>query len=195
MWWIHWGRWLRGQGEQRALQCRMCCLCRRPGAFEPKLKWHWDGSNSPYPEYNQVMMAPVVGRILDTNGDGRIDETDAPILVFSTFTKSQGYDGQATLRVVNGVTGMDIYSIRDAAVSSMGGIVLADIDGDGIPEIVTLTRTYQAVAFRNTGEKIWISPVVVNASIGGNTPWARSVSCRYRYGWEGGNCRRSLRSQ
>lgn len=142
------------------------------GAFEPKLKWHWDGSNSPYPEYNQVMMAPVVGRILDTNGDGRIDETDAPILVFSTFTKSQGYDGQATLRVVNGVTGIDIYSIRDAAVSSMGGIVLADIDGDGIPEIVTLTRTYQVVAFRNTGEKIWISPVVVNASIGGNTPWA-----------------------
>lgn len=141
------------------------------GAFTPKLKWHWDGSNSPYPTYNQVMIAPVVGRLLDTNGDGRIDERDAPILVFSTFTKAQRYDGEATLRVVNGVTGMDIYSIRDPSVSAMGGIVLADIDGDGIPEIVTLTRAYQVVAFRNTGEKIWTSAVVVNGNQGGNTPW------------------------
>ena len=141
------------------------------GAFTPKLKWHWDGSNSLYPEYNQVMMAPVVGRLLDTNGDGRIDEGDAPILVFSTFTKARGYDGEATLRIVNGVTGVDIYSIRDPAVSAMGGIVLADLDGDGIPEIVTLTRTYQVVAFRNTGEKIWTSAIVVNGNLGGNTPW------------------------
>lgn len=142
-----------------------------PAAFAPKLKWKWDGSSSLYPDYNQVMMAPVVGRILDTNGDGRIDEADAPILVFSSFTISQGYEGQAVLRVVNGVTGLDVHSIRDPAISAMGGIALADIDGDGKPEILALTRTYQVVAFRNTGEKLWESPVVINGSNGSFTPW------------------------
>ena len=133
------------------------------GAFDPKLKWHWDGSNSPYPEYNQVMMAPVVGRILDTNGDGRIDETDTPSVIFTTFTVSQNYNGEATIRIVDGKTGGHLLSIRDPIIAAPGNLAIADLDGDGLPEIVAITRSYQVVAYRNNGSKWWVSEVTASA--------------------------------
>ncbi|EER60921.1 FG-GAP repeat protein [Acidovorax delafieldii 2AN] len=135
----------------------------QPGTFDPQLKWHWDGSNSPYPEYNQVMMAPVVGRILDTNHDGRIDEKDSPSVVFTSFTVAQGYNGEATIRVVNGKTGEHHLSIRDPSIAAAGSLALADLDGDGQPEIVAVTRSYQIVVYRNTGARWWMSEVVATA--------------------------------
>ncbi|BEP92019.1 hypothetical protein GmRootA79_04030 [Acidovorax sp. A79] len=134
-----------------------------PGTFTPKLKWHWDGSNSPYPEYNQVMMAPVVGRVLDTNGDGRIDEADTPSVIFSTFTISESYNGGATIRVVDGKTGNHLLSIRDPIIAAAGNLAIADLDGDGQPEIVAITRNYEVVAYRNTGSKWWVSETTTSA--------------------------------
>jgi hypothetical protein len=133
------------------------------GVFTPKLKWHWDGSNSPYPEYHQVMMAPVVGRIIDTNGDGRLDELDTPAVVFTSFTTAQTYNGEATIRVVDGKTGEHLLSIRDPSIAAVGNLALADLDGDGQPEIIAITRGYQVVAYRNTGTKWWTSEVTATA--------------------------------
>ncbi|BFO53552.1 hypothetical protein AVXHC19_03550 [Acidovorax sacchari] len=138
-------------------------------AFSPKLKWHWDGSNSPYPDYNQVMMAPVVGRIIDTNGDGRLSVDDMPVVAFTSFTASQGYNNVATIRVVDGRTGAHLLSIRDDSISAIANLALADLDGDGTPEIIAITRDYRVVAFRNTGERWWVSDVTVASS--GSPPW------------------------
>lgn len=138
-------------------------------AFSPKLKWHWDGSNSPYPDYNQVMMAPVVGRIVDTNGDGRLDEDDMPAVAFTSFSASLGYNNAATIRVVDGKTGSHLLSIRDDSISAIANLALADLDGDGKPEIIAITRDYRVVAFRHTGERWWVSDVTVASS--GSPPW------------------------
>ncbi|SFD44128.1 carboxypeptidase regulatory-like domain-containing protein [Paracidovorax konjaci] len=138
-------------------------------AFSPKLKWHWDGSQSPYPDYNQVMMAPVVGRVVDTNGDGRLDSDDRPVAVFTSFSASLGYNNAATIRVVDGKTGVHLLSIRDDSISAIANLALADLDGDGKPEIIAITRDYRVVAFRNTGDKWWVSDVMVASS--GSPPW------------------------
>lgn len=129
------------------------------GTFKPKLKWHWSGSTI-HPSYNQVMMAPVVGRIVDTNGDGRIDERDIPSVVFTTFAVAGTYNREGVIRVVNGATGVEQLAIRDtsAEVSGVGNLALADLDSDGKPEIIALKLDGGLVVFRNNGTKWWTTP-------------------------------------
>ena len=142
------------------------------GTFKPKLKWKWEGVGSPYPEYNQVMMAPVAGRLIDTNGDGKIDQADDPILVFTAFSKSGGtWTTDGVIRVVNGRTGIEIFAIKDSTtpISAVGSLALADLDHDGKPEIIAVTQDYRVVVYRNNGTKWWVSAPV--ASSDGYAPW------------------------
>lgn len=125
-------------------------------AFLPKLKWHWNGQNSPYPTFNQVMMAPVVGRILDTNGDGLENELDTPTVVFHSFS-SVNYTGPSVLRLVNGKTGEDILSIRDDRISAVASPAIADLYKDGSPVILTASRNNKILSYRNDGSFLWES--------------------------------------
>lgn len=140
-------------------------------AFKPKLKWQWNGSSA-YPSYNQVMMAPVVGRIIDTNGDGKIDELDTPSVVFTTF-RSFNYFYEGVIRVVDGATGAELMSIVDDqdGVAGIGGLALADLDGDGKPEIIGMTQNGKVIVFRNNGQKLWTSTNVFNNQ-GNSDIWA-----------------------
>ena len=147
------------------------------GTFKPKLKWKWDGTGSPYPDYNQVMMAPVAGRLIDTNGDGKIDQADDPILVFTAFNRfGATWNGEGVIRVANGRTGQEVFAIKDSAtpISAMGSLALADLDGDGKPEIIAVTQDYRVVVYRNDGTKWWVSAPV--ASSDGYTPWGGGVA-------------------
>ncbi|MCO4093414.1 MAG: hypothetical protein HEQ37_02610 [Acidovorax sp.] len=136
------------------------------GAFTPKLKWHWDANDSPVPEHQRVLMVPVLGRVLDTNGDGQLNELDAPAIVFTSYALSEG---EATIRVVSGPTGKSLLSISDPVLSAIGGLAIADLDGDGQPEIIATTRDYRVVAYRNNGTKWWTSAVA--AGTDGYSPW------------------------
>lgn len=135
------------------------------GTFNPVLKWHWDGSGSPYPDSNQVMMSPVIGRFVDTNSDGKIDVVDDPVVVFSTFPAGGAtHYADGVIRVVNGRTGADVFFIKDLAdpVTALGGLALADLDGDGKPELIAVTQGDRLVAYRNDGSKLWVSDVKVS---------------------------------
>jgi hypothetical protein len=128
-----------------------------PGLFDPRLKWAWDGTGAPHPEFSRVMSAPAAGRLLDTNGDGIINAADMPVLCFAAYA-NRNYEGEGVIRCLRGDSGQLALSIRDPAViSGATSIALADLDGDGQPEIVAATVDKRVIAFRNTGQRMWLS--------------------------------------
>ncbi len=134
-------------------------------AFQPKLKWHWSGSVN-FPSYNQVMMTPVVGRVVDTNGDGVIDQRDAPVVVFTAYAGGY-YTGSGVIRVVDGASGIELLAINgvEHGVGAVAGLALADLDNDGKPEIIALATDGKVVVFRNDGTHLWTS--ATSAFVGG----------------------------
>lgn len=151
-------------------------------AFKPKLKWQWSGS-SLFPTYNQVMMTPVIGRFVDTNGDGVVDQRDHPCVIFATFfpvigASWQGYGSPGVVRVLDGVTGAELMSIPPGLNSPapMAGLVLADLDGDGNPELVGITVESRAVAYSNKGVQLWTTSAQVGDAVAWNVAAQPSVA-------------------
>ena len=123
--------------------------------FEPVLEWSWTGSPIK-PNYDQVLSIPLVG---DLDGDG------SPDVVIVTHDKGDGACdvGHAYLRALDGRTGeekwgagVDAYS--DAArVAFCRNPALADLDGDGKPEIVAARFGGGLVALHGDGSLAWTS--------------------------------------
>ena len=141
-----------------------CKITPSAGTFSPVVKWKWTGSNI-LPEYNQVTMTPVVGRIADTNGDGVIDEKDVPAIIFNTWifgNSSNNYNYDGVLRAIRGDNGQEILTISDSSlrVNPTAQIALGDIDNDGFIEIIVPASDRSVLCFDHTGVLKWKSPVV-----------------------------------
>ena len=102
--------------------------CSEPGdfdEFDPEVLWHWEGHTVGGVFYRNVMSTPMVA---DMNGDG------VPDVVFQAYGNSLGTAG---VFVVNGATGQTIYANTTRTLHGAGHVALADVDGDGYPEIAT----------------------------------------------------------
>jgi uncharacterized repeat protein (TIGR01451 family) len=120
-------------------------------AGKPELEWTWN-STTVEPDYVQVMMAPVVA---DLNGD------DIPDIIFSTFNRSWLAGG--ILRAISGDGSGEIFSVTDPDYRVQAGAepAVADIDGDGKPEIMVSKNTGEVICFENDGTFKWISSSTV----------------------------------
>lgn len=139
------------------------------GAFAPELKWHWDGAPR-YPGAGHSIMTPLVGRIEDTNGDGRIDSEDRVRVVFVGYT-GRYYQGPGTIFILDGSTGAEVRAIADSSgdpykgVSTNAQLVLADIDNDGKADIIALTWDGEVVAYEVDGRLKWRSPSILGRGV------------------------------
>ncbi|MGI5829587.1 MAG: hypothetical protein ACOX8U_05390 [Bradymonadia bacterium] len=124
-----------------------CIVKPKPGAFNPKLKWHWPTESMPggapefKPEFNQVMRIPIVINLTDDNGDGKIDENDVPEVVFTAFSRTAGngsYTGKTALRVISGDDGRDL-AVADTVDYPYDNVAAAKVNNDEYPEIVSGT--------------------------------------------------------
>ncbi|NVB38857.1 VCBS repeat-containing protein [Pseudenhygromyxa sp. WMMC2535] len=131
--------------------------------LSPQLAWSWTGADGE----DSALVTPLVANLDDDNGDGLLDLCDTPDVVVVTVdlpkNKGQpmpeghlvildGASGQLRLRVPTGV---------DASVTP----AIADLDGDGRPEIVTLEHDgpvsllqlhdRRLIAFDAEGELLW----------------------------------------
>ncbi len=110
------------------------CYKDRPdsSAFKPLVKWTVN---------NPTIGPPVIGPLVDTNGDGKTDQNDATMVA-----ALRGSDTNPRLAVIDGATGQLIWQNNDEplAVISIG---FADVDGDGMTEIFALGEDDSVIAF------------------------------------------------
>ncbi|NCO46129.1 MAG: VCBS repeat-containing protein, partial [Vibrio sp.] len=112
-------------------------IASSPSEINTQLKWSWQGSSFK-PESNQVMAAPIVAQLNDDNGDGKIDENDIADIIVITFEGNK-YTQGGLVRALSGIDGSELWSydnggiIADARYSP----AVADLDGNGVVEIVT----------------------------------------------------------
>ncbi len=127
--------------------------------FDPDELIEWQWSSSPVdPEYDQVMMTPIVVSLTDDNGDSLIDDADIPDVVFTTYTGGN-YTVDGRTRAISGADGTDLWTISDAnyATHPGAGLAAGDLDGDGIVEIVAITDDGEVMLVEHDGTVAWVS--------------------------------------
>ncbi len=126
------------------------CEFRPPvGDFQPEMSCSWPPANlAEFANSDQVVVAPIVGNLTDDNGDGLTNTDDIPDLVFLSRTAGC-CNKPAVLRILSGECNEDksmttIASLDGATATADAPMVndsapaLGDLDGDGVPEIVTV---------------------------------------------------------
>lgn len=137
--------------------------------FAMQQKWHWNSSDF-MPEHIQVISTPVVAQLNDDNGDGVINNNDVADVVIISYKDKDLSNG--IVRALNGVDGTELwnYSTGTVAADARYSPAVADLDGDGVVEIVVSSRLkdYISVVDNEGVIKKQISKVGSNWSTIGN---------------------------
>ena len=145
------------------------CTYSYANAWSVVTEWATDGAlaYSAGVSSTHVMVTPAVGPLQDTDGDGDVDDRDMPAIVYTTFS-GNSYSAAGYLRAILGDGSGELFSARSVSsggttysVSATGGVAIGDLEGDGSPDIVTLTSDYHPIAFENDGTLKWVSSVTV----------------------------------
>lgn len=139
----------------------MCEFVPEFGAFKPVQACRWTSAGQPQAARKDVVATPIVINLTDDNGDGLTNDDDTPDIAFLTydFTGVGCCNVDATLRVVSGECNPDktmktLASISAPTLTNDTGIAAGDLDGDGVPELVAVTKVngqpQGTVAFRRT---------------------------------------------
>ena len=165
--------------------CVSLCEYHPPaGQLDAVAKWQWGPTATVKPNFTDIWSTPTVGRVYDGNCDGKIDELDSPVIVF--VSGNAVLNGKGTccqcdnktptschtgvLRVLDGRTGQEVWSLDKASDSSSGfaglSVALGDIDADGKMDIVAVTGEGRVVLIDGTGKVVRTSdkPIPGNAA-------------------------------
>lgn len=144
----------------------LCEYIPAVGTLTPSVEWSWT-TTTIEPAHVQVINMPVVA---DLEGDGT---PDVVIVTSNTFSNT----GFGYLRALDGATGAEKWSAQTDVYQSAyrvqprGTPAVADIDGDGSPEIVTLKAGGGLIAFEHDGTYKWSS-----TATDGVTPWVPNLA-------------------
>lgn len=119
------------------------------GVFTPVIEWTKDtwtvaaGSRS-------SVTTPIVVQLTDDDLDGDIDVDDTPDIAYVTYETGM-------LRAMSGDGSKEVLSVPVPGFNRQTGISAADIDGDGIVEILGIDDGKHVIAFEHDGAIKWTS--------------------------------------
>ncbi|MCA9691452.1 MAG: VCBS repeat-containing protein [Myxococcales bacterium] len=131
------------------------------GPIEPVQGCKWKGSGQLNASWEDVVATPIVINLTDDNADGQTDDKDFPEIAFLTYNYPNGCcNVPAVLRIVDGRCNDDqsmttLASLNSPELTNDAGIAAGDLDGDGVPELVAITRSGQpqgTVAFKRVSD-------------------------------------------
>ncbi|MDP6931361.1 MAG: VCBS repeat-containing protein [Myxococcota bacterium] len=113
------------------------------GTLAVEVEWSIEVFTS-YPEYDEVLMTPVVGQLSDDDGDGFITSADTPDIAIVTDDGGDDQDGtHGVLRVLSGDGSgqwLEVFKGEFGSIECFpyrySNLALGDVDADGEPEIV-----------------------------------------------------------
>ena len=138
----------------------LCATTPSVGMFNPVVEWHKDtwsmGANS-----KSSVSAPIVVQLTDDNADGVIGPDDMPEVLLVTYNNP---DAQTScwLRAVSGDGLTEVLNVQNVQFSRNQNIAAADIDNDGVVEILTKARDQKVYAYEHDGALKWTSPDLGN---------------------------------
>ena len=141
-------------------------LCKRtpvPGVFFPAAQCEWLGppAGDAFPAHSNVLATPMVATFYSSG------EISVPSIVFTSYNFTDGgaqscessdplYFG--VIRVIDGATCTQQATISSPTVVASASVAVADLTGDGVPEIVAVRSGGGLVAFtlnNGTWEVLW----------------------------------------
>ena len=90
---------------------------------------------------------PLIGNLTDDDGNGKVDENDVPDVVFVTTG--------GMLVVLDGATGSEHWTTSGYSGYAVG--TLADVDADGVSDIISVASNGRIVALSGSGSTLWTS--------------------------------------
>jgi subtilase family serine protease len=147
------------------------CEDRPENPIQPVVEWSWKQPSFSY-NISRINTPPAIVSLVDTNGDGRVDEKDIPYLVFNMIPNDYNtylkYYGE--LRAIKGDGSSELFTaFNDAThINWQGNVAAGDIDNDGYPEIITNTRSIIGVgttliAYNHDGTFKWENSEYIKA--------------------------------
>jgi RHS repeat-associated protein len=153
---LHWEQQAASQNSLRSPHL----ACRRPTAYSLnaglETRWHWNEA--------KVLGTPLVGRFVDTNGDGVLNVDDAPNIAFLAFGGLIASSG-ATLVIVDAATGRTLAFAAGLDARAAATPAVADIDKDGWQEFVMWLRDGRVAAWSPQSGIEWVSDATNNPDI------------------------------
>lgn len=183
----------RCEDDPTADPCITTCEYRPPvDTLNAVIQWRWGPTAVAYPNVTDVWSTPAVARLHDTNCDGRVDALDPPSIVFVSgnaagncchcTSASPSRCRNGALRVLDGLTGAELWSLRDGVLAGSAGfagisVALGDVDGDGVTDIVAVTGEGSLVALDGTGMLIAQSDFqLAERSVGDGFGWGGGLA-------------------
>jgi hypothetical protein len=112
-------------------------------------KWHYHATD---PVFVEILNAPLVANLNDDNGDGAINLCDTPDVLVQIGHGTEGSD--IRLVVLSGEDGSVQWTIAPGGLT-VASPAIADLDSDGVPEILVTNSAGHVMALSPSGAVLW----------------------------------------